>query len=159
VDIAAGLGSLLVGWVILTDRDRRLREWRAARRQERKALKADGRDPWSRRILERDSVGLTFFLGVALNLPGVSYMVALKDIAAADLSTAAQLVEILAFNLIMFTLAEVPLVSYAVRPERTREVVLGLNDWFGSHGRQIAMTLCLVIGALLLARGIAHAAG
>jgi Sap, sulfolipid-1-addressing protein len=157
VDITAGLGALLVGWVILTDRDRWLRE-RRARRKERKELKADGRDPWSRRILERDSVRLTFFLGIVLNTPGVSYAVALKDIAAADQSTAVQLAEIVAFNLIMFAIAEIPLVSYAVRPERTREVVTAANDWLGSHGREIAMTLCFIIGALLLARGIAHAA-
>jgi Sap, sulfolipid-1-addressing protein len=157
VDITAGLISLLVGWVILTDRDRWLRE-RRARRKERKALEANGRDPWSRRILERDSVGLTFVLGVALNLPGVSYIVALKDIAAADQSTAAQLAEIVAFNLIMFVIAEVPLVSYSLRPERTREVVTAANDWLGSHGREIAMSLCLIVGALLLVRGIVHAA-
>ena len=158
VDIAAGLGSLFVGWVILTDRDRWLRE-RRARRKERKALEADGRDPWSRRVLERDSVRLTFLLGVALNFPGMCYAVALKDIAAANQSTGVQLAEILGFNLIMFVAAEVPLVSYAMQPERTREVVTGINKWLGSHGRQIAMTLCLVIGALLLARGIVHAAG
>ena len=158
VDITAGLVALLVGSAMLTDRDRWLRE-RRARRQALKGSKGDGRDPWSRRILERDSMRLTFLLGVALNLPGVSYVVALKDIAAADQSTAVQLVEIVAFNLIMFVVAEIPLVSYTTRPARTREVVTRINDWLGGHGREIAMSLCLLVGVLLLVRGIAHAAG
>jgi Sap, sulfolipid-1-addressing protein len=154
VDIAAGLGAYFVAWILLTDRDRQLRERRARRRAE----KADGRDPWSRRVLERDSVRLTFLLGVVLNLPGASYLVALKDIAAADQSTTTQVLEIVGFNLIMFVLAEIPLVSYTLSPERTREVVNAINDWLGGHSRHIAMALCVLVGTLLLVRGIAHAA-
>jgi Sap, sulfolipid-1-addressing protein len=153
VDIAAGLSSLFVAWILLTDRDRQLRE----RRARKKAAKAEGRDPWSRRILERDSLTLTFLLGIALNLPGASYLVALKDIAAGEHSTVVQGAEIVAFNVIMFSVAEIPLISYTLRPERTREVLNAINDWLGGHSRQIAMTLCVVVGALLLIRGINHA--
>jgi len=151
VNIAAGVVALFVGWILLTDRDRQLRERRARRR----AAKADGRDPWSRRILERDSIRLTFLLGIVLNLPGASYLVALKDIAAADTGTAAAVLEVVVFNLIMFTAAEVPLVSYTLRPERTREAVYAINDWLGGHARQIALALCLAVGTWLLIRGIA----
>ena len=118
------------------------------------AEKEDGRDPWSRRILERDSMRLTFLLGVALNLPGATYLVALKDIAAANVGTTQAVLEIVAFNLIMFMLAEIPLISYTLRPERTREVVNNVNDWLGGHARQIAMFLCLAVGVWLLVRGI-----
>lgn len=153
VNIAGGVSALFVFWILLTDRDRQLRE----RRARRKAEKADGRDPWSRRILERDSMRLTFLLGVALNLPGASYLVALKDIAAANIGTAQSVLEIIGFNLIMFMLAEVPLISYTLRPERTRKVVNDVNDWLGGHARQIAMFLCLAVGVWLLVRGITTA--
>ena len=59
----------------------------------------------------------------------------------------------------MFVVAEIPLVSYTTRPARTREAVARINDWLGGHGREIAMSLCLLVGVLLLVRGIAHAAG
>jgi hypothetical protein len=154
VDIAAGVAALFVAWILLTDRDRQLRE----RRARRKAQKSDGRDPWSRRVLERDSLRLTFLLGVALNLPGASYLVALKDIAAANQTTSTQVLEIVAFNLIMFVVAEVPLVSYTLRPEGTRTVVNAINEWLGGHSRQIAMTLCVVAGIWLVIRGITRAA-
>jgi hypothetical protein len=154
VNIAAGLAALFVAWILLTDRDRQLREWRARRTAER----ADGRDPWSRRMLERDSLLMAFLLGIALNLPGASYLVALTGIAAADQSTARSVVQIVAFNLIMFLVAEVPLVSYSLNPERTRKVVNDVNAWLGYHARQIAMALCLAVGTFLLIRGIVHAA-
>jgi hypothetical protein len=153
VDIAAGLGALFVAWIMFTDRDRQLRERRARRQAER----ADGRDPWSRRMLERDSMRMAFLLGVALNLPGASYIVALKDIAAANQSTATAALEIVGFNLIMFSIAEIPLVSYTLKPERTREVINSINEWLGGHSRQIAMALCLGVGAFLLVRGITRA--
>jgi len=152
VDIAGGVVALFVAWILLSDRDRQLRE----RRARRKAEKADGRDPWSRRMLERDSMRMTFLLGVALNLPGATYIVALKDIAAADQSMATAVLEIVVFNLIMFAIAEIPLVSYTLNPERTREVINNVNDWLGGHSRQIAMALCVGVGVFLLAKGIAH---
>ena len=153
VDIAGGVVALFVAWIVLTDRDRRLRE----RRAHKKAEKDDGRDPWSRRMVESDSMRMAFLLGIALNLPGATYIVALKDIAAADLSTATAVLEIVAFNLIMFSIAEIPLVSYTLNPERTREVVNSINDWLGGHSRQIVMALCLGVGAFLLVRGLIHA--
>ena len=108
-------------------------------------------------MLERDSMRMAFLLGVALNLPGATYIVALKDIAAADLSTAKAVAEIVAFNLTMFAIAEIPLVSYTLNPERTREAVYSINDWLGGHSRQIAMALCLGVGAFLMTRGLTHA--
>ena len=154
VDLAGGLVALFVAWILVTDRDRQLRERRARRRAER----ADGRDPWSRRMLERDSMRMTFLLGVALNLPGASYLVALKDIAAADQSTVTSVAEIVVFNLIMFALAEVPLVSFTLNPEATRKAVNGINAWLHYHARQLALVLCIAVGAFLLTRGIIHAA-
>ena len=156
VDIVVGLLALLLFWVMLTDRDRRLRERRRLKREERVD---DGRDPWSRRILARDSRGLTFVVGVVLNLPGALYLVALKDIAASDLSTATDVVLIVLYNLIMFTWAEIPLIGYSTSPDRTRELVAKTNEWLGGHSRRIAMALCGAAAAYLIARGAIAAIG
>jgi hypothetical protein len=153
VDISIGVVALLLLWVLLTDRDRRLRE---RRKHKQSAKPDDGRDPWSKRILDRESVTLTFFLGMALSLPGALYLVALKDIAAADESTAVVVVQLVLFNVVMFALAEAPLVGYLVAPDRTRAVVAGFNGWLGDHSRQIAIALCGAAGVLLIARGVAN---
>ncbi len=151
LDVAIGLLALLMFWVLLTDRDRRLRERRQRRREH---LAEAGRDPWSRRILSRGSLWLTFLLGIALSLPGALYLVALKDIAEAESSAAVALWRIVFFNLVMFALAEVPLVGYAVAPDRTQAAVAAANAWLGDHSRHVAMALCAAAAAYLLGRGL-----
>jgi hypothetical protein len=150
VDIGAGLVAALVLWMLLTDRDRAVRE----RRRRKKEAKAGGdRQPWSHRILARDSVLLTFGVGMALSLPGALYLVALKDIAASDQTKGADIAQIVVYNVIMFAWAELPLIGFAVSPERTRVFVNDTNQWLVAHARQIAMSLCAIAAAALIIRG------
>jgi hypothetical protein len=140
--------------VLLTDRDRALREHRERKKEQRET---EGGVPWSQRVLSRNSLFLTFVVGIALNLPGALYLVALKDIAAADLATGTTVFYVLLYNLIMFQWAEIPLVGYAVAPERTEHVIRSLNDWLGTHARQIAISLCAVAAVYLIVQGLATA--
>jgi len=153
VDIVVGLLALLLFWILLTNRDAPIRERRAAKKAA-KANDKDDRDPWSKRILEGGSVKLVFVLALVLNLPGALYLVALKDIAAADQSTGAEIIQILGYNAIMYILAEIPLISFYVAPEATKARVNAFNDWLGSHGRQIAMVLAGAAGVILIINGI-----
>ena len=59
-----------------------------------------------------------------------------------------------AYNLIMFTLAEVPLAGYFVAPEWTTKIVERANAWLGGHDRDLAAWLCAGVGALLILRGL-----
>ncbi len=111
------------------------------------------KDPWSRRILARGSLKLTFVLGVALSLPGALYLVALKDIAEANPGTAVSVALVIAYNLIMFSLAEIPLLGYAVAPERTQAIVNEANAWLGDHARQVAMWRAAHEGGVVLMGG------
>ena len=99
---------------------------------------------------------VVFIAALAINLPGASYLVALKDISAAHHSTGQDVVLVLAFNAIMFVLAEVPLVGLIVNPARTEDRVRRLDGWASRNGRRIATTLCLILGVFLISRGIAH---
>jgi Sap, sulfolipid-1-addressing protein len=96
-----------------------------------------------------------FLAALAINLPGASYLVALKDISAAHHSTGEDVVLVLAFNLIMFLFAEIPLVGLIVNPSRTELLVHRIDHWFSRNGRRIAIGLCPVLSAFLIARGIA----
>jgi hypothetical protein len=53
-------------------------------------------------------VPVVFLAALAINLPGAAYLVGLKDIAAAHHPTAVDALLVVAFNLIMFVLAEIP---------------------------------------------------
>lgn len=57
----------------------------------------------------------------------------------------------------MFQWAEIPLVGYAVAPERTEHVIRSLNDWLGTHARQIAIALCAAAAVYPVAQGLATA--
>ncbi|MGV1047565.1 MAG: GAP family protein [Solirubrobacterales bacterium] len=157
LDVFVGLFALILFWALLTERDRRLRARREARKRSRRA--DQDRDPLSHRVLSRGSISLTFALGMGLSLPGALYLVALKDVAEAGIGTLASVATIVLYNLIMFSLAEIPLLGYALAPERTREAVGALNSWLGDHRRQVAMWLCAAAGIALLLRGVSGLLG
>jgi hypothetical protein len=149
VNFTIGFLSLLVAYVLASDRDAGFSE----RRREKKASKSQ-RDPWSERVLSRGTAPIAFAVGVALNLPGAFYLVALKDIAQAQSSLGNQVAAIVVFNLIMFVLAEVPLLGYSFAPGGTQARVEQLNEWMARNARQIVIVVATTIGLYLVARGV-----
>ncbi len=149
VNLTIGFLALLVAYVLATDRDAGL----SARRREKRAREPQ-RDPWSERVLSHGSAPIAFAVGVALNLPGAFYLVALKDIAQGQSGTGAQVAAVVIFNLIMFVLAEVPLLGYSFAPDTTQLKVEALNAWMGRHARQIVIVVATTIGLYLVARGL-----
>jgi hypothetical protein len=150
VNFTIGFLALIVAYALATDRDASLEQ----RRRERQDAKPS-RDPWSQRVLSRGTAPIAFAVGVALNLPGAFYLVGLKDIAQGQHTTSSQIFAVVLFNLIMFVLAEVPLAGYFIAPETTEQKVETLNEWMGSHARQIVIVLATAMGIYLVARGVA----
>jgi hypothetical protein len=160
MDLVVGGLALLLAVALATRADERVRAGRARRKaaagKAPPEKSSDSEEPWSQRILARGSVPIVFGAALAINLPGAAYLVGLKDIAAGGHSPATAVVLILAFNVIMFALAEIPLLGLVFAPERTHELVGRANDWFSSHGRQIAIGLCAILGVYLIVRGIVN---
>jgi len=129
---------------------------KAARRSASTDSDTVAKEPWTQRLLARGSVPVVFIAALAINLPGAAYLVALKDIAAGHHPTGVAILLIVAFNLIMFLLAEIPLLGLILAPERTDLLVHRVNDWFSANGRRIAIVLCAILGVFLIARGIVH---
>lgn len=157
-DLAVG-GLLLLLAVALARRDDvKWRERRAARKGSPPPKPEEAeQEPWSSRVLAKGSVPLVFVAGFAINVPGAAYLIGLKDIAAAQLSTAHSVTLILLFNVIMFAFAEIPLAGLVFAPERTKALVARFNEWLTSHSRQVAIGVCLAIAVFLIAKGIANA--
>jgi hypothetical protein len=156
-DLAVGGLALLAAVALATRADERLRVRHRARHPPRR--REEGREPWSQRILARGSVPIVFAAGMAINLPGAAYLIGLKDIAADDHATGDVVLLIVVFNLIMFLLAEIPLLGLLFAPERTDALVARMDHWLSANGRRIAVVLCAGLGIFLVARGIAHATG
>jgi Sap, sulfolipid-1-addressing protein len=156
-DVTVGGLALLLAVALATRADARFMQRRRARHPA-KTIDPDveKKEPMSQRVLARGSAPLVFLAAMALNLPGASYLVGLKDIAAAHHPTGTDVVLVVAFNLVMFLLAEIPLLGLIFAPERTVGLVHRMNDWFSANGRLIAVVLCTVLGVFLVIRGIAH---
>ena len=156
-DLTIGGLALLLAVALATRSDQRLRDRRATRREAKgkpEKVKDPDKEPWSQRILAGGSAPLVFLAALAINVPGAAYLVGLKDIAAGHHSTGAEIGLILAFNAIMFMLAEIPLAGLLISPEKTDAMVDRANAWFTRNSRTIAMVLCGVLGIFLIVRGI-----
>lgn len=118
------------------------------------AAKKKPNDSWTHRKLENGSPWVAFGAGLVLNLPGIWYLDALKDISKADEGTTTRILWILVFVAIMFVLAEAPLVGYVVSPDGTRVRVESFRGWLSNNGRTIATWAAAAIGVYLTIRGI-----
>jgi hypothetical protein len=160
-DLVIGGLCVLVAVALATHADDRMRTRRQARRAAptvpEPVVDAPDAEPWSQRILSRGSVPVVFVAALFVNIPGAAYLVALKDIAAADQSFAADLGQILLFNVIMFLLAEIPLVGLIVAPDKTGAFVDRMNTWLRDHSRQLAIGICFTLGVYLIVRGLVNA--
>ena len=152
-DIVVGLIALLVAFVLGTGRDLPLKERRRQRKEERKGAD-EPKESWPERMLGRGSARITFAVGVVLTLPGVSYLTALDRMAKLDATALETTLLVLAFCVIQQLLLEVPLLGYAVAPERTQDAVTRFRAWLARSGRHVATIGAAVVGALLLLRGV-----
>ena len=116
--------------------------------------KKDSGPSMTERVLTKDSSWLVFALGMVLNLPGLWYVLGLKNIALGGYTKAEEVVLILAFNVIMFAFIEIPLIGYLVAQEWTQQRVTSFNTWLHQHGRHLGGYIGVGLGVYLIVRGI-----
>ncbi len=151
--IAGGLVGLLLAWLLFSGRGRdAMDRWRARHPRRRPPKDAD-KPSWVERHLSEASVRVAFFVGVAINLPGPFYILALGDIAKGGYPASVQVALILVFNAIMFIMLEVPLVGYLINPEATAARVSRFGHWLNSNGMRIIGALVGLFSVSLLVQG------
>ncbi|HUE27821.1 MAG TPA: GAP family protein [Solirubrobacteraceae bacterium] len=148
--LTLGVIFLIAAFVLATGRDRHAAERRRARR----AAKADkGPSMWQRE-LGKGSARIAFVVGALLSLPGASYLAGLTRLSKLRYSTAATVLTIVVFNLIMLALLEIPLIAFAIAPEWTPRAIERAKAWIGRHWRRFLVRFNTVIGALLVIKGL-----
>jgi hypothetical protein len=135
-----------------TGRDKKRRA-RSARKREAKKGKPPPR--W-RRELSKGSARQTFVVGILLSFPGASYIAGMDGLAKQNLSTAVTVLCVIAFNVIMMLLLELPLLGYLFAPERTDDTVARFSAWLTRSGGRIGIALGTGFGFLLIIRGIVN---
>jgi hypothetical protein len=148
-DIALGAILLTVAFVLHSGRH----EERAKRRKEKKAEKQEKTPRW-REFLSRGRARDTFVVGALLTLPGASYLAGLGDISKQDLSTPATVLAVIGFNLVMLAILEIPLLGYTFAPDWTRRAMQRFKEVLTRRGERILFIGALVMGILLVARGL-----
>lgn len=153
-DLSVGGLALLLAVALATRVDVRVR---ARHRPARADPAEEPREPLTERILARGTVPMVFLTSLVFNLPGAAYLIGLKDIAAGHHGTAMVVALVVAFNMVMFALAEIPLAGLLVAPDRTVALVNRANGWASANGRRIAIVLSLALGVFLITRGLVKA--
>jgi hypothetical protein len=156
MDLALGAILLVVAWMIRPSRQPREGGWLAERRRSKKEGKEDKGPPRWQRTLSQGSARTTFVVGALLTLPGASYLIGLHKIADANPSTLGAVAAVLAFNAIMLALLELPLIGYVFAPDWTPRAVDRFKGWFSRNARRLAFRAALVIGLLLIAKGLIY---
>jgi hypothetical protein len=154
-DLVIGGLLLLVAFVLGTDRDQPLRERRERRKEAKQAKNGEKKEPLPMRLLGRGSPRIAFVVGVLLSFPGISYLAGLSHIDKLQVGVAPTVLLVIGFCLMQQLLLEVPLVGYILRPKGTQQAVDGFRAWLGRNGRRAGIWVAVVLGVLLVIRGIA----
>jgi hypothetical protein len=142
IDIVLGVLALVVAVVVGTGRG-------GGRRKE-----GPKKVPRWQQELGRGSARTTFVIGLLLSFPGASYLAALTEIHRQSLSWPEIVGTVLAVNLIMLVLLEVPLIGYTVAPDATSARIEQFKDWLARNGRRAIAIGAGVIGVALILRGV-----
>jgi len=124
-EITLGAILLLLALVFFSGRNARYNA-RVERRHEKKAAKPPSK---MMQLLRRGTPRTTFVIGaLVIGTPGVTYLTAMDLLARQHLSTLAAVLVLLAWNLIMLLLLEVPIIFYAVAPDGTASAVASFKE-------------------------------
>jgi Sap, sulfolipid-1-addressing protein len=130
VDLALGLVLLTVGGLLATGRVHGRRKAQAGNTQPEK-------NSWAQRVLSEPRLGLATLIGALVGIPGASYLTALHNLIMGKSSTATQVVAVVIFVLIEFSLIIIPFVFLELRPGATKALLRHSQDWLLSHALQL----------------------
>jgi threonine/homoserine/homoserine lactone efflux protein len=143
------LGVLLLGLAV--------RMWR------RRSATADGGPSRLARQIDGITTPRSFGLGLAVTaIDPASLSIGVLvgvDVAAGRLSTPADIVVVIAFLLMATVNITVPMLAYLVGGDAARRKLSALKEWLQTNEKTVMMVLFLMIGAILIGRGIRDLVG
>ncbi len=134
-------------------RDRKL-----SRRKHDKTSAAEKQEKpsgWAARAGKADSFWAAAVIGVAIDLPSVWFLAALKYLIDAKFSAGVVFLLLISYALIAYISIELSLLFSIKWPVQTQRVVQSADDWLKGHQRVIAGGIAAAIGIWQLSTGIA----
>jgi Sap-like sulfolipid-1-addressing protein len=156
VDLALGLVLLAAGGLVATGRlhARRKTPVPAGGGQPEKLETKDG---WAQRLSE-PRLGFAMLVGALIGIPGAAYLTALHNLVTGKSSTATQVVAVVIFVLIEFSLIIIPFAFLELRPQATKAALRNAQGWLLGHARQLMAYTALILGAYLAVSGLVRLA-
>jgi hypothetical protein len=151
VEVVAGSALLITAAAVLGASAVRGR----SRRPTEGGVQRQPRWSLSSRVTGHDSVCLAWAAGAAYSAPGAYYLAGLALLAKLNAPAMTNVLTIVAFNLIMFALIELPLLGFVLAPDRTRSLTSRLNGWVSRRRRALIVIVAGAGGAFLLLSGLA----
>lgn len=149
LDFAFGGIALVAAYVVQSGRAARARARRAEKRSDQPK-----KPPRWQEALSGGSARTTYLIGLLLSFPGASYLASLTEIYRQDMGTAGIVLTVVAVNIVMLVLLEVPLVCFALAPEWTPLAIERCKGWLAVHGGKVAVIALTAIGCLFILRGV-----
>jgi hypothetical protein len=156
IDLALGLLLLAAGGLVVTGRlhGRRKAAVQAGGGGQPEKPEREKKDGWAQRVLAQPRLGFAMLVGALIGIPGAAYLSALHDLITGKSSTATQVVAVVLFVLIEFSLIIIPFVFLELRPEATKAALKHAQDWLLAHARQLMAYTALILGAYLAVSGL-----
>jgi Sap-like sulfolipid-1-addressing protein len=156
-DLAVGLLLLTVGGLVATGRLHGRRKTPAPRRGGQPEKK-ENKDGWARRVLSQPRLGLAMLIGALVGIPGATYLTALHNLVTGKSSTATQVVAVVIFVVIEFSLVIIPFAFLQFRPEATKASLEHSQEWLLGHARRLMVGVALILGAYMTISGLVRLA-
>ena len=107
---------------------------------------------WKLRLRDANPLAV-FFAGAVLYSPSGSFLGAVTNIATTPGGWPAELQLLVVIAIVLITV-EIPLITYALRPEPTGRVLRRAEGWIDRRGRHTLIVLLVVIGGYLFVDGV-----
>ncbi len=109
---------------------------------------------WAARAGKANSFWAAFIVGIAIDLPSVWFLAALKYLIDAKFSAGLDILLLISYAVIAYISIELSLLFNIKWPQQTRRVVDSTNNWVKAHGKLIAGGIAAGIGIWQLSVGI-----
>jgi hypothetical protein len=155
-----GIGVILIAgavYILINRGQRRLlhrRKAKAAGTEDAGVPGAEKQSGWSKRAGAADSFWAAAIIGVAIDLPSVWFLAALKYLIDAAFSVAVVFLLLLSYAVVAYISIELSLLFSIKWPAQTRHAVETANNWLKGHQRLIAAAIAGGIGIWQLSLGI-----
>lgn len=165
VQITVGVVALLIAVALASNVSMRKLRRRPVRASTGTEVTSYDEDPTRRRsgvsarvrqVLGGDSLWVAWVSGLGTALPSANFMGAMAVILASGEAPIAQAQALLLFNVVAFTLVEIPLIGYIAAPKRTQALLSSFHEWLQNRPRRDMAVVVAAGGCLMLAMGLAH---